>query len=959
MSICPNKSSKEWYDLKNGLKEKFKQQGSDYTDEQIEEIAEMAFHRYGDTPPVDKAIDYLLGKISREEAQYNKWVNYARGQFINGQGELSFDDFKESFSNRFGIDQTDENLRKIYEDGKNKYEAGKISQNLFTNVVGEKQQQEGNKQKERVGLIPWAKDYFVSNFNQLGKISQDVKDAVAKYFSSASQAASLLKGAVSEISRKYGNETWSNLRKVLVQSRLDGIRHRWEDMSRTVLTMSDEDLVNGFKAEGSGNYAVLLNEIEQRNPLSNLQTDAATLLESGDFEQLRALLSGAFKNASENVAKIDFSGGPSYEEIKNDQKTQEALSMYKELIEAPLTENHASNEGVFSNALGELDTYYPLIPLDEKGNKLFTKRGPKLNSRRNQANTFATGLSNAYDIAVDKLSERVTAAFKANNKNVLIKSMQDAGLLKIGTAEELTNKKITINGVDYNATVVQITEDRIINGKRVPGKKALIPNWLAKELEPMLNERVMNKTVFGKVMDKITAFSLGGPIEASIHSTNLVGALVNGTPWAGTSLLSKTIGNTPVTKIFTGIFNIISEDVTSENAIKHIQEMAAIGLLPEKSGSLTGSQEISEATGAKKVWKIDPSRILYGRKGIDIKARVLMDRICLEINPDATPEQRRQFSYQLGNYVKGLEGQLERTVKRNGMAPFFTASSTFLKNGIKGSLGMAPLPTEGQTLPRRMTMRAAHMFSGGVVGLVGTWVAASYALYGKFPWDDKESRFLKLRVTPEGKKTIDSNPLLKSMFYKNGQLQDFNMGFLNPIIERGERAIGAEAAYNSYIQGATLGQASEAVKKDQLNSFLTPLVSSPGIKFLTTATLGVSPHISSLRDNLTGKPELGLMRSVKTMKNGLEQSGANIAQGLEDINPVVGRMFEHFGFDFKPKYSAEDENSFKIFGDIQQMMFPNMFKPHIDNLKIANNLRKQENKMRRSSMRETKRGARK
>ena len=72
--ICPNKSSKEWYDLRNGLKERFKQEGKDYTDEQIEDLADLAFHRYGDIPTTDKAVDYLTKKIGREEAQFDNWV---------------------------------------------------------------------------------------------------------------------------------------------------------------------------------------------------------------------------------------------------------------------------------------------------------------------------------------------------------------------------------------------------------------------------------------------------------------------------------------------------------------------------------------------------------------------------------------------------------------------------------------------------------------------------------------------------------------------------------------------------------------------------------------------------------------------------------------------------------------------------------------------------------------------
>jgi len=385
-----------------------------------------------------------------------------------------------------------------------------------------------------------------------------------------------------------------------------------------------------------------------------------------------------------------------------------------------------------------------------------------------------------------------------------------------------------------------------------------------------------------------------------------------------------------------------------------MQDMARIGLLAEKTGSITMSQKEAGLTGAKKVGVLHaPSVWLYGPKGIDIKARVLMDRICLEINPNATPEQRRAFSAQLGVYVKGLEGQLERSLKRNGLAPFFTASSTFLKNGVKAWLGLVPLPTKGLSFGQAATFRAAHMLSSGAIGIVSTWAVMYKANTGKWPWDDRDATLLQIPLSDEQKQMLEDNPQMKGLFYKNGKWQDISMGFFNPILYRGAKATGLQAMYNTEMAGGTPGQMLENIQRDQINSFLTPMVSSPSVHLASTAMFGISPYLTSMRDYATGNPMPQFQRTVKTMENSIQQIGANTAQGLMEINPLVGSGFEAAGLDFKPNYSKEDEDSQRWLGMLADMAFPNATKPHIDNEKRAKQLANERKKTERQYRRES------
>jgi hypothetical protein len=99
-------------------------------------------------------------------------------------------------------------------------------------------------------------------------------------------------------------------------------------------------------------------------------------------------------------------------------------------VEAVMARNHALNEGVFSDALGPLDTYYPLIPVDKQ-----TVAGPgrrlPYHPPKNIANAFATGLSSGgYSIHMEDFARRLASAIRANDKAVLIKTLRETAWLK-------------------------------------------------------------------------------------------------------------------------------------------------------------------------------------------------------------------------------------------------------------------------------------------------------------------------------------------------------------------------------------------------------------------------------------------------------------------------------------------------------------------------------------------------
>lgn len=251
-----------------------------------------------------------------------------------------------------------------------------------------------------------------------------------------------------------------------------------------------------------------------------------------------------------------------------------------------------------------------------------------------------------------------------------------------------------------------------------------------------------------------------------------------------------------------------------------------------------------------------------------------------------------------------------------------------------------------------MVNRTAQMFSDGAIGLTATWALAYKANTGKYPWQDDDSRFMMIPLSDDELDYIDKHPFLQKVFYKNGQPQDINMGFFNRTLDRGARGLGLSAAYNTIQSDGTAGQVAEAMYKDQLNLFLAPVISSPAIHTFATMATGHTPYIIGLRDYMTGEPALEFARDVKTMDNGFKQFGANAAQGVMDINPLIGIIGDEMGFSFKPKWSSDEEESFNYMRMIMNLTMPNFVKPHISNDRQAYKLMQQQMKIEQAAAKE-------
>src|SRR5262249_10453163 len=156
-----------------------------------------------------------------------------------------------------------------------------------------------------------------------------------------------------------------------------------------------------------------------------------------------------------------------------------------------------------------------------------------------------------------------------------------------------------------------------------------------------------------------------------------------------------------------------------------------------------------------------------------------------------------------------------RALKGSNIAPFFTAGSQMLKNGVLMYLNKTPMPTEDLPLGTRAAYRIAQQLSAGPVGIIAMWIAV-YLLYrGMFPWEDEKSRFLQI---PLNESDRNSAPAQAIWGDDSGKDAYVGLGFFSPLTERGARSIGLSGSYNTAMMGGSGRQMFEGGLKDVMNS---------------------------------------------------------------------------------------------------------------------------------------------
>lgn len=727
---------------------------------------------------------------------------------------------------------------------------------------------------------------FIRGGSQMKRMGEDVYKQFAKAAGSRSSAAVINITAKTQIIKAFkGNDKkYDEFLAAGEESRLRGVRERWDDLSQDMQSLPDSDVKNAYE-KGMRNVVQRIADHPifdaEKDVLGPLIDYTDSMLAAVQFRPLKDFMSMMFEQARDNVATIDWNGDPDwFDDFTVTPEFQDALGVYKRLVEKPVSESHQENDGIFSTALGPLNTYFSLVPVQKDGSMLRkTATGAYKPYKRpeNVHNRMATGLSERYDLTAGNLAETISKALAINNKATLLKALEDEGLLIPLRKNQAWNKTLAYKGVEYKADLVAVKDPRTLykDGKviNIPGKMAVIPSFIRREIKPIL-EGDFTDGDGNALIKAINMIGMVGPLDAAFHSANVIGAVVAGTPFAGTDILSKTVGNTPATKLIASLINILRTDPLDEQGLKDLHEMSKLGVLPDRYASVTFSRAFARQTGAK--WRpVSFSPLLFGPAGLDVRARLLMFRIVQSIDPHATTNDKVEFLGQLGIYNKAMQSEVERFLKKWGISPFYTAGSTMLRNGVRIWTGGSKIPDAGKSAGTRVAYRLAQQLSAGALGLIALWIVTHKLYTGKYPWQDPDSRFLQIKL----KKEHRNSGLGKAMFGHNDKPGYVGLGFLSPMVDRGATALGITGAYETTMAGGSPGQIYERGERDIANSLLHPIVSGPAARGAFVMATGSEPYLSQTRDPY-GQFGPHLLPAIGKTKPGLPTVYARAREGM-------------------------------------------------------------------------------
>jgi hypothetical protein len=739
------------------------------------------------------------------------------------------------------------------------------------------------------------KSMFVRNFERLASLEKALgtEQEALKAAYKASSSEGTAKGALVKVAREMkkafgdkGNQVYTDMRKMLVQSNLNGRRERWNDWSTHIRSATTEEIQKWATdprfAEQNGlpKLDFITDEMEDSPHFRGMTRAANELVQRNNFDGLKDFMAINFNRASQLVQDLDWSEGKKYDEMRKDPDIQKAKGIYYKEFGSKVAAAQQELGGAMNTYLGEEGVYYPLVsisPEDQEIKQKFFQKKNALARSSTPYNSFASGLGRQYDLSVQGLQDRLASAYKARDKNSMINIFKTEGYM---VPFEKGSKEDVINISNNYVPAVKIN---INEGSNLRPAYYLVPKGVEKDLRSIINTGRENlatadlKEKINNITGYINKATLSTPIEALRHATNLLFRINKNTPYAFNNLAGKTIGAIPIVKQIMQLGHLAFMDPTAEKWQSTLKELGDAGEIPSKYAKSSFSQNWADMTGGEKAdwWKANFSPLLYGTSGIDIRARMMLWDISKGMNPNASPNEMRAVMSSLGDYNKGLQSEVVKVLKeQTGIAPFIVSQQARLRSGVE-SYNLLPkysnLPIHDLPLAKQLLYHTLNLMQSSVYGYIGMWAATYMAKTGDNPFTTPGSR---IGVIP-GVNDSGEGP------------GSITLGAFYTAASVGTKITGMDAAFQAQSEGKDAFESMEKGLSQAMNISTAPVFSGSPVAHIATGLFGVAPYVVSINDD-RGQPSINLLPvTIPAPKKGL-QSPFNVANDALHVNPLVG-----------------------------------------------------------------------
>ena len=363
---------------------------------------------------------------------------------------------------------------------------------------------------------------------------------------------------------------------------------------------------------------------------------------------------------------------------------------------------------------------------------------------------------------------------------------------------------------------------------------------------PLSGSRVV-KTV-GTIMNGIQVKSFTDPF---VHVANSLFTIA-GAPGGETALI-RAMRKVPVANLVDAGIRMVAKSravtANSPEIIGEINKLGEVGSLRPEYGEKHFMQTIDKA-GRLVLQDLYESRVAqYGLED--------------------TPQARRKFVGQLGQYNPRLMDPFSAILKQMGLSPFIVAGKNFNAIGARRLSALAGLDTGApgtapQTLSDSIKMRAGQAVQAYTTLLVTPFVANSML------WGDP----LGPEGTPFGMVALTAPD-------KDGKQVTFDPA-QTTLLRRGMRLTGVNALINGLDSGDNASHIVGQAVKDILASSIHPYA-GPLPTFASTAVFGSTPSFHKAAENVTPFGQ--------SQWNG-RQLGENVKAAFSNINPMQGAFLD-------------------------------------------------------------------
>lgn len=665
-------------------------------------------------------------------------------------------------------------------------------------------------------------------------------------------------------------------------------------------------VMNGLTEEQQGQFGTklvydnLVAEAERKGVAAQQATDPVQAAE----------LATAAQNFEAHAKKIEPQVLPGIEQTPWFQKS---LAQYKTDIEGPLTKD-AIASGVDPNSLRAPASAYVRLASDARLNDAEIRRALDVAgvSDVSQLNPRAPWVKKLIgeNPALSRYFARnapgprqgplqANAGYPGEPGPVSGKRVGVSGSSNMaqGTAADYTTDLSRIVDFDARDKAIKASRNRVLsevaNAGRLldegdapaPGKKVL--SFDDKKGLVDGDNGLHRYEVTPEVHDAVTRFYQGNAppstARASLQKASdfFTRAQIAGMPVEATShanTLASLVGSVPGEKDVIG--NAIATIPGIGGKAASIREMMGVNFDDPKIQAL--ENRLADI-GALRVSDVHSGLInkshnfLFGPRGVDPRARLVLARKFLDRAPEATDAQLREFiTSQTGNYNAQNAGALPNFMAKGSvLSPFARFQSARIPTSIKRTVGESSLPTTSKL--QRAGDVARTLYRGPIGHIVGAG-ALNYALTGHGTQDNESGHALDVNTgfyaVPGGIKHM--SPQQAEAYGDKASPIYIPAATLNPVAYAGLRATGLRAL----IPGLSPEQPNESrlgnAVRDQTNVALG--TAGPLMRGMQTALTGTQPYL---------QPDNTFLRVAPKRFGATSELKGQIETALGLMNPAV------------------------------------------------------------------------